>query len=58
MSEYQYESVTPELLEALKAAAPGHVTYGDEVNEDFERDEMPIYGKVMPQVVVEATSTE
>ncbi|MDD6159999.1 MAG: FAD-binding oxidoreductase [Oscillospiraceae bacterium] len=54
----QYEKVTPELIEALKAAAPGHVSVGGDINEDFSHDEMPIYGKAMPEVVVEATSTE
>ena len=28
----QYEKVTPELIEALKAAAPGHVSVGGDIN--------------------------
>ena len=31
---------------------------GDEINEDFTHDEMAIYGKARPEVLVEATSTE
>ena len=29
-----------------------------DINDDFSHDEMPIYGKAMPEVVVEAVSTE
>ena len=54
----QYEKVSPELIEALKAAVPGRVSVNGDINEDFSHDEMPIYGKAMPEVVVEATSTE
>ena len=54
----KYEKVTPELIEALKAAVPGRVSVNGDINEDFSHDEMPIYGKVMPEVVVEAATTE
>lgn len=53
-----YQEVTPALIEALRAAVPGRVSVGGEVNEDFSHDEMPIYGKAMPPVVVEAKTTE
>ena len=53
----EYNELTPELLEQLKAIAPGLLT-GDEVNEDFSHDEMPIYGKRMPDALLMATSTE
>ncbi|MEA5073946.1 MAG: FAD-binding oxidoreductase [Eubacterium aggregans] len=53
-----YNPVTPEIIEAIQAAAPGHVLVGDAINEDFCHDEMSIYGKAMPDVVVEATTTE
>ena len=43
-----YNALTPELIEQLKAAAPGHFLTGEEVNEDYSHDEMPIYGKHMP----------
>ena len=44
----EYNKVTPEILEQLKAAAPGHIIYGDDLNPDYGRDEMPIYGESMP----------
>ncbi len=53
-----YNELTPELIEQLKAAAPGHLLTGEEVNEDYSHDEMPIYGKHMPDALLMATSTE
>ncbi|MEE1228045.1 MAG: FAD-binding oxidoreductase [Lachnospiraceae bacterium] len=58
MGKYTYNKVTPEIIEQLKVAANGHVLVGDEINEDFYHDEMRIYGTGIPEVVVEATSTE
>ena len=54
----EYNTLTPELIEQLKAAAPGHILVNEEVNEDFSHDEMPIYGKRMPDALLQATSTE
>ena len=54
----EYQKVTPEIIEQLKSIAPGRVTIGDEINVDFSHDEMPIYGKKMPDVVIEVASTE
>ena len=45
MSEYQYNKVTPEMIEKFKEIAPKRVLVGDEINEDFTHDEMAIYGK-------------
>lgn len=53
-----YNKLTPELIEQLKAAAPGHIITGEDINEDYARDEMPIYGKHMPDAVLMASSTE
>ena len=53
-----YNQLTPELIEQLKSAAPGHIFTGDDINEDYARDEMPIYGKRMPDALLVATSTE
>ena len=58
MSKYQYNKVTPEMIEKFKEIAPKRVLVGDEINEDFTHDEMAIYGKARPEVLVEATSTE
>lgn len=54
----QYNKVTPELIEQFKQIAPGRVSVNGDINDDFTHDEMPIYGKACPEVVIEATSTE
>ena len=41
----EYNKITAEILEQLKAAAPGHILTGEDVNADYGRDEMPIYGR-------------
>ena len=53
-----YNSLTPALIEEIKAAANGHVYTGSDINEDYARDEMPIYGKKMPDLVVQPLTTE
>lgn len=53
-----YNSLTPEIVEQIRAAANGHIYTGADINEDYARDEMPIYGKKMPDLVVQARSTE
>ena len=52
-----YNPVTPEIIEAIQAAAPGHVLVGDAINEDFCHDEMSIYGKAIG-CSVEATTPQ
>lgn len=54
----QYNQLTSELVEKLRSIAPGRVYAGDEVNADYSRDEMPIYGTRMPEAAVDVTSTE
>ncbi len=54
----QYNTLTPELIEQLKAAAPGHLLTGEDINEDYAHDEMPIYGKHMPDALLMAENTE
>ncbi len=53
-----YNELTPEIIERLQAAAPGHIVTGENISEDYARDEMPIYGKQMPDVVLMAASAE
>ncbi len=53
-----YQTLTPELIEQLTAIAPGRVFAGADINEDYAHDEMAIYGKRMPDAVVEALTTE
>ena len=52
------KTVTPELLEQLRAAAPGRVHTGEAMKPDYSHDEMPIYGQRLPDAVVEAHSTK
>ena len=44
-----YQPVTKEIVEQLEKIAPGRVYFGDDVNPDYGRDEMPIYGIRMPE---------
>ncbi len=53
-----YNKLTPEIIEQIKAAAPGHVYVGEDINEDYSHDEMPIYGKQAPEIVVTPLETE
>ena len=53
-----YNKVTPEIVEAIKAAVNCNVYFGADINEDFSHDEMSIYGKAMPELVVDAVTTE
>lgn len=54
----QYNKITPELVEQFKKITPNRVSVNGDINDDFTHDEMPIYGKACPEVVIEATSTE
>ncbi len=54
----EYNQLTEELIMKLQEAAPGHILTGEDINEDYSHDEMPIYGKAAPQVVFMAHSTE
>ena len=58
MAEIVYNKVTPEIIEAFKQIVPGKVYVKDEINEDYFHDEMPIYGKGAPEVLIEGTTTE
>lgn len=53
-----YNKLTPELIEQLRAAVPGRIVTGEAINEDYARDEMPIYGRRMPDAVLVASSAE
>lgn len=54
----RYKEVTVEIIEKLKQIAPKRVFVGNEINNDFSHDEMPIYGKVNPEILIEALTTE
>ena len=53
----KYNQLTPEIIAQIQAVSD-HVLTGDDINADFARDEMPIYGTHMPDLVVQPTSTE
>ena len=54
----EFNKVTPEIIEKLRAIAPGRTFAGDEINEDYAHDEMRFYGQKLPDVVVEVVSAE
>ena len=58
MEEVIYNKVTPQLIQEFNKIIPGKVHEKEEINEDYFHDEMPIYGKGIPEVVIEATNTE
>lgn len=56
--EYNYNKVTDEIIAKLEEVAPKRVFKGEDINPDFFRDEMPIYGENPPEVVVDCLTTE
>ena len=54
-----YNKLTPELADELRKIVGGQrLEYGEQVKEQYSHDEMPIYGKYMPEAVCLAESTE
>ena len=54
-----FAELSTELAEELKAiVGEEDFQFGEDVNEDFSRDEMPIYGTKMPQAVVFPADTQ
>ncbi len=55
----EYNQLTPELILELKAIVGKDNCYvGDDINEDYFHDEMPIYGTHAPEAVVLPADTE
>ncbi|MBQ3390098.1 MAG: FAD-binding oxidoreductase [Firmicutes bacterium] len=52
-----YNPLTEEIAAKIRAVSD-HTFYGYEVNPDYSRDEMPIYGTHMPEMAVQPRSTE
>ena len=46
----QYNKVSEEIINKLKDSVEGKVFTGEDINEDFFHDEMPIYGSYQPEV--------
>ena len=53
-----YNRITPEIAEQLRAVVGKRFYEKGEVDPNYSHDEMPIYGKYMPEAAVDATSTE
>ncbi len=54
-----YNSVTPEMAEKLeRVVGAGRFQFGEKVREEYSHDEMPIYGKYIPEAVCQVESTE
>ena len=54
-----YKKLTPELAQELETiVGPGRFQYGEKVKEEYSHDEMPIYGRHLPEAVVLAETTE
>lgn len=55
----EYKKLTPGIAEELKSLlGEKRFQYGDGVKEAYSHDEMPIYGKVLPEAVCLVESTE
>lgn len=52
-----YNQLTPEIIEQIKAVCTTVYT-GSDINEDYAKDEMPIYGTHMPDLAVLPRSTQ
>ena len=54
-----YNRLSPAAAEKLRAdVGEGRFQYGDAVREEYSHDEMPIYGRYLPEAVCLAESTE
>ena len=53
-----YSKITPEIAEQLRAVVGKRFYVGGEVDPNYSHDEMPIYGKYMPEAAVDAETTE
>lgn len=52
-----YNQLTEDIINQIKAVSD-HVMTGADINEDYAKDEMPIYGTRMPDLAVQPRSTE
>ena len=47
-----YNQLTPEIIDQIKSVS-SNVFLGEDINPDYARDEMPIYGTHMPDMAVQ-----
>ena len=52
-----YNQLTPEIIDQIKSVS-SNVFLGEDINPDYAKDEMPIYGTHMPDMAVQPRSTE
>lgn len=52
-----YNTLTPDIIARLDKVVPGRVMTGTDVNPDYSRDEMPIYGTRMPEASIDILTT-
>lgn len=52
-----YNVLTPEIIKMIRDVSE-HVFTGEDINPDYARDEMPIYGTRMPDLAVQPRSTD
>ena len=56
---FEYNALTPEITEKLRSiVGERRFSFGEEVKEDYSHDEMPIYGKYLPEAVCLVKTTE
>ena len=54
-----YNKITPEIADQLKAVVGERRFYaGEDIDPNYAHDEMPIYGKYMPDIAVDVETTE
>lgn len=54
-----YNKITPAAAEELRACvSPGRFFFGGETDPNYAHDEMPIYGRFMPEAAVDVETTE
>lgn len=53
-----FNQLTPDIIAELEKISPGRVMTGADINPDYARDEMPIYGTHMPDASIDVLSTE
>ncbi len=54
----KYNRIDENIKKQIEEKVVGEVYYGDEISEDFFHDEMPIYGKGEPEIVVNVESAQ
>ena len=54
-----YNKITPDIAQRLKAVVGERRFFaGEDINPNYAHDEMPIYGKHLPEAAVDVETTE